>query len=848
VLTRLRVQGFKNLLDVDVRFGAFTCVAGPNGVGKSNLFDAIRFLSLLTKHPIMEAVQLLRETKGRSPEPGSLFTAFHGFRAPEIRFHVEMIVDREVQDEFGNSAKASISTLSYDLAFRLSSDEGTDRLELVREELKPIKVIDARRELGFPSSPDFRETALTGVRRGGTWQALASFGSTGASTYQDTGLSEATRYDYRLRRTNAAGTSGYSDIAGTYTLPAAPSGLTAAKSAGDSSSRVDLRWTNNSSRATSVVVQASTYGGDWREFAVLPPTTASYTVTDLANGTTYAFRVVARNESGDSDPSTTASVTTDYWTLEHEATQAGLAVNMGVVGRLETDSQPAGVHGGWVELAPASSYTINFNYNLSTWDSYNQAVDGHTGYWDSFSVSVTDQPYSKLALTDPVPFPFYWGGSSYDDGVLETNNGSSTITVTGDPTKSKFLNLVLDTNTTSEADGIYPSYGTFTITSPTSLPTRPLVEVRATRPDAAEGGSVNARGQFTVYRDGGDASKDLVVHYTVGNAAGDATPGSDYESLAGTVTIPAGQRSATIDVIGKTDTDANEQPEPVTINITGDSAYRVRPNTNTASVRILNRKSYMYSFYGFLGPNTYGDQWIDLLLRDASSRNGYDARTFTENRGNEALQNLMETLDINGDHRISNAEAESTNLRTLGYSFGGTQAVNFSRSLNRVGKRVVGWKLQAPVVIDRLVTIDPVQFLKMGPVTILPLKTMKGPVQSNVGAYFNYYQHRPGVSTLVNVDFQGKPLGPVFKLGAEPDGWGGLFIEGSHVDSAGPSSEVWIDSDAKDLFEDRDREVGGGTGDPMVGGGDPIWRLYGNDVNHLTAVFFAYKRARDALV
>lgn len=44
--TRLVVRGFKNL-DVDVRFGPFTCIAGPNGVGKSNVFDAIALLSAL---------------------------------------------------------------------------------------------------------------------------------------------------------------------------------------------------------------------------------------------------------------------------------------------------------------------------------------------------------------------------------------------------------------------------------------------------------------------------------------------------------------------------------------------------------------------------------------------------------------------------------------------------------------------------------------------------------------------------------------------------------------------------------------------------------------------------------
>ncbi len=91
MLTRLHVQGFKNLLDVDVRLGPFNCFTGHNAVGKSNLFDAIRFLHLLTQNPIMEAVALLRETKGRSPQPRSLFTAFGDFVAPEMRFRADLV-------------------------------------------------------------------------------------------------------------------------------------------------------------------------------------------------------------------------------------------------------------------------------------------------------------------------------------------------------------------------------------------------------------------------------------------------------------------------------------------------------------------------------------------------------------------------------------------------------------------------------------------------------------------------------------------------------------------------------------------------------------------------------------
>lgn len=164
MLTRLRVRGFKNLYDVEVHFGPFTCVAGKNAVGKSNLFDAIRFLHLLTKHPIMEAAQRLRETKGRSPDPRSLFTTFGLFRARELRFEADMILDREVQDDFGVGATAAISSVRYEVAFRLDDEERPERLELVHEKLDPIPQYEAGRNLGFPCTPEFRGSILQGRR------------------------------------------------------------------------------------------------------------------------------------------------------------------------------------------------------------------------------------------------------------------------------------------------------------------------------------------------------------------------------------------------------------------------------------------------------------------------------------------------------------------------------------------------------------------------------------------------------------------------------------------------------------------------------------------------------------
>src|ERR1700761_6541382 len=61
MLTRLKVSGFKNLIDVDVSFGPFTCIAGANGVGKSNLLDAIVFLSALADRPLIDAALSVRD-------------------------------------------------------------------------------------------------------------------------------------------------------------------------------------------------------------------------------------------------------------------------------------------------------------------------------------------------------------------------------------------------------------------------------------------------------------------------------------------------------------------------------------------------------------------------------------------------------------------------------------------------------------------------------------------------------------------------------------------------------------------------------------------------------------------
>jgi len=73
MLTRLKISGFKNLVDVDVHFGPFTCIAGPNAMGKSNLFDAIRFLSATASDTLLKAALSVRSQNAATADVRDLF-------------------------------------------------------------------------------------------------------------------------------------------------------------------------------------------------------------------------------------------------------------------------------------------------------------------------------------------------------------------------------------------------------------------------------------------------------------------------------------------------------------------------------------------------------------------------------------------------------------------------------------------------------------------------------------------------------------------------------------------------------------------------------------------------------
>lgn len=194
MLTRLQVSGFKNLVNVDVRFGPFTCVVGPNGAGKSNLFDAVRFLQALAGGTLMEAAASVRDQDSRTADVRNLFHRAGDRRAERMSFIVEMIVPEKAVDDLGQEARASITFLRYaiGLAYKETGDSPIPgALEITKEELVHIAQRDARKHLPFPHrAKDWRRSVVRGERRA---PAFISTGREGAirviKLHQDGGSS-----------------------------------------------------------------------------------------------------------------------------------------------------------------------------------------------------------------------------------------------------------------------------------------------------------------------------------------------------------------------------------------------------------------------------------------------------------------------------------------------------------------------------------------------------------------------------------------------------------------------------------------------------------------------------------
>jgi hypothetical protein len=158
----------------------------------------------------------------------------------------------------------------------------------------------------------FRVERSTG---GGAFQEVQNLPA-GTTSVRISGLAASTGYSFRVRAVNGVGASAYSNTASATTsaattggtgAPAAPSNLAAQEL---STTDIQLTWQDNSTNEENFLIEKSTDGVSFTQFNMRGSNTTAFRVTGLTPGTTYWFRIRAKNASGTSAYSNPDSATT----------------------------------------------------------------------------------------------------------------------------------------------------------------------------------------------------------------------------------------------------------------------------------------------------------------------------------------------------------------------------------------------------------------------------------------------------------------------------------------------------------------------------------------------------------
>lgn len=136
MITYIKINGFKSFHNFEMEFTPFTVIAGANASGKSNLFDALKLLSRLAE---MDSIKkAFKEQRGEFTE---LFTQYsEGVYATEMEFIVEMLVNKEVKDAWGNKTTLKYTRLRYEIRIqRFTNTSGIEDLRVVHEHLENLR-------------------------------------------------------------------------------------------------------------------------------------------------------------------------------------------------------------------------------------------------------------------------------------------------------------------------------------------------------------------------------------------------------------------------------------------------------------------------------------------------------------------------------------------------------------------------------------------------------------------------------------------------------------------------------------------------------------------------------------
>ncbi|GAB3712347.1 hypothetical protein GCM10027592_50730 [Spirosoma flavus] len=280
---------------------------------------------------------------------------------------------------------------------------------------------------------------------GSTFSKIADVGAN-ATSYEDKNLQPQTRYYYRIRAVNAAGLSGFSNVADATTPvgpPAAPQNLVATAV---STTQINLTWTLVPN-ATNILIERSPNGSDgWAQLAQLGGNTTGYEDKNLSQNTRYYYRVRATNTSGNGQFSNVANAITPdappaaparLTAAAASATQINLAwadLSNNESG-FEIERSPDG-NTGWSKIADAPANTTSYqNTGLTPNTRYFYRVRalnaaGQSAYSNVADATTPDVPPTAPANLSVAPgsatqINLTWVDQSANETGFEVERGNS---------------------------------------------------------------------------------------------------------------------------------------------------------------------------------------------------------------------------------------------------------------------------------------------------------------------------------------------------------------------------------------------------------------------------------------
>jgi hypothetical protein len=693
---------------------------------------------------------------------------------------------------------------------------------------------------------------------------------TAGKTFHD--LDESQAYEFRVADRNSTGWSAWSEPASLKLIAKAPTDLTTSDV---TATALSLHWTDQSGSEDGYLVRGRASEGVWRDMMWLGANATSAGIGGLAAGATYEFQVYAYNENGLSAAASTYQALPAL--LLHETSFASGSSGWGGT----TDVAPSGEQ----YLGPftgdaATSLTlsglpshdfVHVEFDLYTMHNWYGNGDGDPGLGpDTFTVSIagTSRLHASFSAGEgefanwqSYPAPFLGTGSSAENvaghhsserdrlGWERTTSGERSadycyrlaFDVPGHVASSLTINLSGSvTQLGSDDDGAWG------IDNVRVTATSTVVGVVMGADQFVAGGSPF---NVTVFRESarGEDAREIFL-----TPVGGVTPGEDIAPLPASVTIPAGAAATTFSVVPIGDGTTAEDATLTLLAQAGSGHTPVTPPAPKPETPVEQRnnaaqqvpiKPILFAYYGtFIGndPSSgHGNRLLDYFVdEDVGPKLGVlpvDRMVFWQSQGEMGRRLLLLSLDADNDRSITQAEANRARIFALGYSWGGVEAWKTAWDVSRFGRRVTTFRLDAGVVIERLVLMDPV-FIG----SASSARTKGSPMNSKITSVFYQRNHGRGeLEVMIRDDVTGV-LTPVLdeKLKPKTVPYGATPFFGRFLDRARNFNMQRTDDDMETVV--RPWRIPSDT--PIYG------KLFRRETNHLSIFWVSYDQARSEML